>query len=226
MKYLLVGVCLAVLSFSCQPAVVKEELGVTSKGFDQELAAELSEMKKVDQIAAFVQQGEYKTWSRERWESFKDSVFTTHQQRLEEIFEESGFPGYDLVGKDGSTDFWLMVQHSDHVPDFQAKVLSQMKAQVDKGNADPANYGLLVDRVNLNTGKPQIYGTQVAYRAGICQAYSQDLADSANVNQRRKSIGLPPLEEYLNQMSEMHFEINKAVFLGEGITGPTLYELK
>jgi len=226
MKYLLVGAFLAVFSFACQHAAVKEELGETKKEFDQELATELSEMKKIDQIAAFVQQGEYKTWSPEKWESFKDSVFTTHQKRLEEIFEESGFPGYDLVGKEGSMDFWLMVQHSDHVPDFQEKVLSQMKAQVDKGNADPANYGLLVDRVNLNTGKPQVYGTQVAYRAGICQAYSRDLADSANVNQRRKSIGLPPLEEYLNQMSEMHFEINKAVFLEEGITGPTLYPLQ
>lgn len=226
MKYLFAGAFLAILSFACQPAAVKEETGETNEEFDQKLAAELSEMKKVDQIAAFVPQGEYKSWSREKWESFKDSVFTTHQKRLEEIFEEIGFPGYDLVGKEGSTDFWLMVQHSDHVPDFQEKVLSQMKAQVDKGNADPANYGLLVDRVNLNTGKPQVYGTQVTYRAGICQAYSRDLADSANVNQRRKSIGLPPLEEYLNQMSEMHFEINKAVFLGEGITGPTLYPLQ
>ncbi len=101
-----------------------------------------------------------------------------------------------------------------------------MKTQVDKNNADPSNDGLLVDRVNFNTGKPQVYGTQVAYRAGICQVYSRDLADSVKVNERRKSIGLPPLEEYLNQMSAMHFEINKAVFLGESLTGPTLYELK
>jgi hypothetical protein len=35
------------------------------------------------------------------------------------------------------------------------------------------------------------------------------LTDSANVNKRRESIGLEPIEAYLNIMSEMHFEMNK-----------------
>ncbi|WP_369126650.1 DUF6624 domain-containing protein [Flagellimonas lutimaris] len=78
--------------------------------------------------------------------------------------------------------------------------------------------------VRLNKGQPQVYGTQVDYNWEVCQAFPKTLEDSINVNQRRKKIGLPPLKEYLNQMSEMHFEINKAIFLEKGINGPKLYK--
>jgi len=114
--------------------------------FNQELADELKQMAEVDQIAAYIPQGKYKELSQEAWNAFKDSVFTTHQKRLNQIFEKYGFVGFDLASENGSNNFWLMVQHSDHVPDFQKKVLEQMKIQVEKGNAFPGNYGLLVDQ--------------------------------------------------------------------------------
>ena len=50
------------------------------------------------------------------------------------------------------------------------------------------------------------------------QAYPRKLADSIKVNERRKSIGLEPIEEYLNKMTEMHFEMNKQNYLNKGIT--------
>ena len=119
-----------------------------------------------------------------------------------------------------------MVQHSDHNPDFQKEVLEKMKIEVDKGNAKPGNYGLLVDRVQLNTGKKQVFGTQVTYNMETGQAYPRDLEDSLHVNKRRKSIGLKPIEEYLNGMTEMHFEMNKEYYLKKGVTEPKLYKLK
>jgi hypothetical protein len=162
---------------------------------------------------------------QEEWNSFKDSVFTTHQKRVKEIFEEFGYVGFDLAGEGRSSDFWLIVQHSDHDLDFQTEVLEKMKVEVDKGNADSRNYGLLVDRVKLNTGQAQIYGTQVDYYTEICQAFPRNLADSANVNRRRKEIGLQPLEEYLNDMSLMNFELKKAYYAKKGIIGPKLYKI-
>ena len=194
--------------------------------FNQELANELSRMAEVDQIAAYKPQGEYKKMDNEQWDSFKDSVFITHQKRLLEIYEKYGFVGFDLVGKDGSRNFWLMVQHSDHDPDFQKEVLEKMKIEVDKGNAIPSNYGLLVDRVNLNTGNKQIYGTQVTYNIETGQAYPKPLENSLGVNVKRKSIGLEPIEEYLNRMTEMHFEMNKEYYLKKGVTEPKIYEQK
>lgn len=99
-----------------------------------------------------------------------------------------------------------------------------MKIEVDKSNASSSSYGLLVDRVNLNTGKAQIYGTQVTYNMNTGQAYPKKMEDSVNVNERRISIGLEPIEDYLNDMSEMHFEMNKEKYLNMGITEPYSYK--
>lgn len=224
MKPVLALLAFGLVFFSCtekKPEQPTEEI-VT---FDQPLADSLESMAKVDQIAAFIPQGEYQNWSQERWNAFKDSVFTTHQQILKQLFEQYGFMGFDRVGEKGSMNFWLMVQHSDHDPEFQKEILEKMKIEVDKGNASSSNYGLLVDRVNLNTGKPQVYGTQVTYNMETGQAYPRNLADSASVNERRKSIGLEPLEVYLNMMSEMHFDMNKAIYLEKGITEAKLYKV-
>ncbi|PAW92079.1 hypothetical protein CKK33_00640 [Mucilaginibacter sp. MD40] len=193
-----------------------------NKKFNQPLADSLAKWVKVDQIAASVPQGEYKNWTRERWDNFKDSVFNTHQRLLANIFKQYGYPGYDLVGKTGSNHFWLMVQHCDKHPDFQIQVLKAMKVEVDKNNADPKNFAYLTDRVNINTGKKQVYATQLTYNTKLCQAIPRPLADSANVNIRRRQVGLEPIEVYLNQMSRLHFEMNKEVYEKQGIHEPKI----
>lgn len=199
--------------------IIKEEVI-----FNQNLANELKQMAKIDQIASYIPQGKYKEMTSEQWNFFKDSVFTSHQKRIKEIFNKFGFVGFDLAGEEGSNNFWLLVQHSNHNPQFQKKVLEKMRLEVNSGNASSENYGLLVDRVNINLGKSQIYGTQLDYNLNTGQAYPKNLLDSINVNRRRKSIDLKPLEEYLNQMTLMHFEMNKEVYLKKGITEPRLYK--
>ena len=211
------------LILGCKEKTTDKKVIEKKVEFNQDLAAELKKLAEIDQIAAYIPQGEYTKLSKEEWNSFKDSVFTTHQKRISEIFNEHGFVGFDLAGKEGSENFWVMVQHSDHNPNFQKQVLEKMKIEVDKGNAKPSNYGLLVDRVKLNSGEAQIYGTQVTYNMNIGQAYPKKLADSINVNERRKSIGLEPLEDYLNSMSKSHFLMNKKYYSNKGVTEPTFY---
>ncbi|WP_350292439.1 DUF6624 domain-containing protein [uncultured Croceitalea sp.] len=222
MKALLKTALVGFLLLGCQQ--VKKEKLEQKVVFNQDLANELNKMVKVDQIAAYIPQGKYEQMTKEQWNAFKDSVFTTHQKRLEQLFDQYGFMGFDLVGEEGSQNFWLMVQHSDHNPDFQKEVLKKMKIAMDNKNAKPSNYGLLVDRVRINTGKKQVFGTQVTYNTAIGQAYPKELEDSINVNQRRKSIGLESIEEYLNNMTKMHFEMNKAYYEEKGIKEPKLYK--
>lgn len=221
-------ICTVLLTMSCKETP-KEEVIVENKktSYNQALADELSKMIEIDQVAAYIPQGKHKELSEEDWNKFKDSVFTTHEKRLQEIFNENGFVGYDLAGEEGSKNFWLMVQHCDHNPDFQNKVLEKMKIEVDKKNTNPSDYGLLVDRVNINTGKPQVYGTQVTYNFNTGQAYPKTLEDSVNVNKRRKAINLEPLEVYLNEMTKMHFRMNKEGYLKDKeILEPKLYVIE
>lgn len=192
---------------------------------NQTLIDSLNKWVIVDQIAANSFEGKYKAYTREQLDHFKDSVFTGHQVLLSKMFNEYGYPGYDLVGKKGSNQFWLMVQHCDKQPEFQQKVLAAMKKEVAKGNADPRDFAYLTDRVRLNTGQKQLYGTQVTYNTDSCQAIPRLLSDSSTVNQRRKDLGLEPIEAYLNRMSELQFMMNKADYQKNGINKPKLLKV-
>jgi len=181
------------------------------------LKNELKEMVKTDQIAAF-------HWEKE-WEGYKDSIFTMHKIQAEKMFNKYGYLGYNKVGKEGSDDFWLIVQHSDKFPDFQRKILKAMDNEVKKGNANPNNYAYLYDRIEVNAGRKQLFGTQIDYEVNSTgRAFPRfGLLDSTNVDKIRNEYNLSPLKEYLNQMTTMHYEMNKEHYQKMGITKPDLY---
>lgn len=190
-----------------------------------QLEKQLNGMVEVDQIAAYIPQGKYKDYTQEQWHKFQDSVFTSDKMRVEAMFDKYGFLGFDKVGKEGSNHFWLLVQHSDKFPQFQKKVLRAMDKEIKKGNADPNNYAYLYDRVKVNAGEKQLFGTQVTYETETTgRAIPKiGLVDSANVDKLRKEYTLEPLKDYLNTMTTLHYEMNKEHYEKMGITKPNLY---
>ncbi|GHE29751.1 hypothetical protein GCM10017764_10940 [Sphingobacterium griseoflavum] len=182
-------------------------------------------MVTIDQVAAKVKTGKYKDYSDARWDAFKDSVFQTNQKTIAKYFSEYGYLGYQQVGKESSNHFWLLVQHCDHDPAFQRKVLRAMEKEVKRNNANPENYAYLFDRVQVNAGKKQQFGTQVTYlvRTTGRAIPKIGLLDSARVDQLRQEHNLEPLKVYLNRMTQLHFQMNKASYNEKGITEPDLY---
>jgi hypothetical protein len=77
---------------------------------------------------------------------------------------------------------------------IQEKYLETLKQAVENGNAKPSEYAFLLDRVNMRQGKLQIYGSQLMVSTNG-KSYFFPIKDEPNVNRRRKSVGLPPLEE-------------------------------
>ena len=120
---------------------------------------------------------------------------------LKILFKDYGFLGFEEVGKQGSSNFWLMMQHCDKDPKFQEEVLSEMKKHIERKNADPSNYAYLIDRVNVNTGKPQVYGTQMRLNKDQTSYEPKPVIDSENLNKRRAEVGLGAIEEYIGVMN-------------------------
>ena len=135
--------------------------------------------------------------------------FARHQPVLEKIINRYGYPGFKQVGEKSANNFWLLVQHADAQLDFQREVLRLMLPEVKRKNASPLNYAYLTDRVAINSGQLEEYGTQVKYEGpGLGKAVPVSLRDPKNVNKRRAAIGMEPLESYLGMMSKMHEEMN------------------
>lgn len=196
---------------------------LAQSSMDSTLINDLAKMVIIDQVAATnaTPKGQFADLTLEEWTATKDSIYKAHKTKLEIILNERGYPGYDVVGKRGEQHFWLMVQHSDFDPQFQQRVLNEMLKQVERNNASAQNYAYLTDRVKLNLGEKQVYGTQVTYNLFTGKAKPKALMEPENVNKNRIKVGLDPLEIYLEEMTKMHME---GTITGV-ITNPTLLML-
>ncbi len=113
------------------------------------------------------------------------------------IIDKNGWLGVDIVGHLGNMTLFLVIQHADI--NVQEKYLPIMRQAVLDGKAEARALAFLEDRHLLRHGKKQFYGSQVDYDKKTGKPILAPIEDEPNVNNRRISIGLEPLEEYLKQ---------------------------
>lgn len=183
----------------------------------------LNNMVDIDQVASSPPNGENTKLRKEVWKKKQDSIYSNNKVIISEYFKKYGFLGFDRVGKEGSFNFWLLVQHCDKYPEFQKRVLKSMEIEVKKNNANADNYALLYDRVKINSRKKQLFGSQVVYNEFGQAKPKNGLIDSVNVDLIRKKYGLEPLKDYLNFMTESHYQMNQDYYKKKGINTPQLY---
>ena len=118
---------------------------------------------------------------------------------MNEIVERQGWPTKSLVGPDGATAAWLLVQHADADPKFQRKCLGLMTG-LPNDEVSRQDIAYLTDRVLLAEGKKQIYGTQFMTVDG--KLTPRPLEDEANVDQRRAEVGLSSLADYIKLLEQ------------------------
>ncbi len=120
---------------------------------------------------------------------------------MKKVIDKHGWPGKSLVGADGARAAFLLVQHATADPAFQKQSLALLRKAVAKGEARASSAAYLTDRVLVLAGRPQIYGTQFHTVAG--QLVPEAIEDEANVDVRRKEVGLGSLAEYAKQVRAM-----------------------
>lgn len=125
--------------------------------------------------------------------SEKDSI---NLIKVKKILDERGWLGADVVGNQGNSTLFLVIQHADL--ETQEKYLPMMREAVKKGNARPANLALLEDRVALRKGGKQIYGSQIGRNQESGEYYVLPLIDPDNVDKRRAEVGLGAMQDYVS----------------------------
>jgi hypothetical protein len=115
--------------------------------------------------------------------------------KVTKILDEHGWLGINEIGSSGNTTLFLVIQHSDL--QIQEKYLPMMRQAVEDGKAEASSLALLEDRVLLRQGKKQLYGSQIEYDPSTLKYLVSPIEDEPNVNKRRASVGLGPLEDYV-----------------------------
>jgi hypothetical protein len=112
-----------------------------------------------------------------------------------------GFPTKAQVGDDGVEAAFLLVQHADGDPLFQATMLPQLEVSLKRGELKGESLAMLTDRVYKGQGRPQRYGTQTTVKRG--RPIVDPIEDSAHVDDRRREMGMMPLDEYMRKLDSM-----------------------
>lgn len=125
--------------------------------------------------------------------AFIDSI---NLKAVEGMIEQYGWLTEEEVGHKASSGLWLVIQHASL--EEQERYLPMVHEAVMAGKSKGSNYAMLIDRIKIERGEKQIYGSQVAEDQASGSYRLLLLEDPANVNERRKALGLIPIESYLS----------------------------
>jgi hypothetical protein len=127
------------------------------------------------------------------WE-LKRKLNEQNLTRLKDIIEEFGWPKKSDVGGMAAGTVFLIIQHADL--ETQKKYLPIMTEAANNNEAQWSSLAMLIDRINMREGKPQIYGSQIkGNNEGKFEVY--EIENPEYVNQRRTKVGLGPIEDYV-----------------------------
>jgi hypothetical protein len=125
---------------------------------------------------------------------YKDSI---NLIKVTEILDNYGWVGADKVGEQANLTLFLVIQHSDLKT--QQKYLPMMREAVKNKKATASALALLEDRVALDEGKRQVYGSQIGRDNETNKNFVLPLDDPDNVDKRRAEAGLGPLADYVKR---------------------------
>lgn len=122
-----------------------------------------------------------------------EAVHLKNAARLRALISAHGWPGEDAVGSDGAEAAWLIAQHAVGEPEFQRHVLTLLQANADQGRSPRWHAAYLEDRIALQEGRPQRFGSQWVDDPRDGRVRPWKLADPERVNEWRAAVGLGPL---------------------------------
>lgn len=116
--------------------------------------------------------------------------------RLKEILTDT-FPNIENAGVQAYTAALVMALHSGD-RDLMMSYLNEHEQQ-PKNAVNQSDRAVLIDKILILEGKSQRYGTQFVMKKERLEIHP--LEDAEQVNERRASLGLNSLEDYVQGIS-------------------------
>jgi uncharacterized protein DUF6624 len=119
------------------------------------------------------------------------TVDSTNTEWLKGIIAARGWPRRSVVGPEAAEAAFLIVQHAVQDTAFMAGALALMEPLVTDSEVRGADVAMLADRLAVQRGGKQRYGTQAKIVEG--RIVLDPIDDSAHVDERRAALGMPSL---------------------------------
>ena len=124
-----------------------------------------------------------------------EAVHRENAERLTNVIASYGWPGRALVGEDGADAAWRIAQHAISEPARMRAWLPMIEEAAERGEVSRVHAAMLMDRIRVYEGRPQLYGTQYDWSEdGLFLTPMIGIEDPEHLDDRRRMIGLPPME--------------------------------
>ncbi len=133
-----------------------------------------------------------------RLEVQANTIALEQEAKIRFILNNYGWPSISLVGEEGSTALWLVVQRTNK--DLVKMGATLMSRAARNGEADRFQAAVLQDKALILNGKKQWFGTQLYTNKETGSLEVFPIADEANLNKRRLEMNLEPIESYLSSL--------------------------
>jgi hypothetical protein len=128
-----------------------------------------------------------------------EAVHLENAALLERAIAAIGWPGRSKVEDEGAAAAFMILQHAISRPDLQRRGLALILDAVERGDANPLDAAYLSDRIAVFEGREQTFGTQFDWDSNGLLSPAP-IRDAHTVDDRRASVGLPPLDEVIAHM--------------------------
>lgn len=165
----------------------------------QEIDATLCKIGKADQAARMAwvnfSMGAMSQEQAVEYALQMERTDSTNLVTVKRILDIYGWPSG--LSEDANNAIFLVVDHSDL--ETMNKYLGVFQDAASRGILPMQDLVTLEDRILMNSGWPQFYGTQSRQisKNGKSQIYIWPVDNPDSLNERRASVGLPAIEEYL-----------------------------
>ena len=154
---------------------------------------------KLGQEILFFAEKDQKMRRSGKWDPNVDKKNT---RELKNIIKTYGWPDIDMVGKKASRCAWLIAQHADHDVRFQEYCLKLLEKKMQSGKIEAKYIPYLTDRVLVNLGKSQLYGTQF-YLNKFNKLVPRPIKNVRELAQRRRKFKLESFAKYKNRLQKV-----------------------
>jgi len=128
-----------------------------------------------------------------------------NEKELQKLLDEYGWPTTSEVTAYAAAGAALITNHASHA--LRAKYFPMLEKAFKKGEAQPLRYAKMKDRLLVEEGEKQLYGTQTRYENRHPVLYA--IKDPQHVDKRRAEVGLGPLKSYLKKKFNIDWNVKQ-----------------
>ena len=128
-----------------------------------------------------------------------------HTKTIKSLLDHYEWIDASLFGKETSEQAITLILHASHALEFQRECLFILSKKKNKTAYELKQLAYLHDKVAVNSGLRQRYGTQFSIEPqGVLKLKPYE-GSIKEIDKRREAIGLDPLEAYL-EAAQSHYK--------------------